>query len=134
MNHRLPILLPPSTPPNCRLAHPIPTIQRLAKSGIIAPRSPDLCQLAPVTWGSVKREEPTTQEESSTSRPELSKNIDDDHARGRTDLVQKYEPPTTRARGRSTRWAPYVVYKRMYGPWQYTDDVAGVEDAHLGCA
>ncbi|KAJ8676586.1 hypothetical protein QAD02_012373 [Eretmocerus hayati] len=134
MNHRLPSLLPPSTPPNCRLAHPIPMIQRLTRDGIIAPRSSNHCHLAPVTRVSVKRKEPTIQEESSTSQAELLKNITDDHARGRTDFVQKYEPPTTRARGRATRWAPYVMHKRMYGSWQYTDDVALVEDAHLGCA
>ncbi|KAJ8685100.1 hypothetical protein QAD02_020893 [Eretmocerus hayati] len=122
MYHRIPILLPPLAPPDRRLAHPIPTIQRLTRDGIIAPRSPTPCQLAPVTWGTAKAKEPTTQDES-PRQAELLKITDDDHARGRTDCVKNYEPPTTRARGRATRWAPYVVPKRMYVAWQHADDV-----------
>ncbi|KAJ8679437.1 hypothetical protein QAD02_015224 [Eretmocerus hayati] len=130
MNHHLPILLPPTTPPNCRMAHTLPTIQRLISSGIVAPRSTP-CQLAPVTWSSGIRKEPTIQEES-PSQANFAKNedTDDDHARGRGNFGNNYESPSTRARGRATRWAPYIVYEGMSRSWQYTPTTLSTSTKH----
>ncbi|KAJ8679343.1 hypothetical protein QAD02_015130 [Eretmocerus hayati] len=63
-------------------------------------------QLAPGTWGLGNQEVPTTQEEQlKPEQPEENQKsyTVEDTARG------KYEPPTTRARGRAHRWRPYTI-------------------------
>ncbi|KAJ8677635.1 hypothetical protein QAD02_013422 [Eretmocerus hayati] len=141
LTHRLPIHCPPTPPTNPGRALPIHIIQEQTEMRVIIPVA-QLRQLAPRTWGIgpqeiVNQKEATTQEES-TSQELLEKSAEQHirvyRARGRFTTIDSYKPPTTRARGRATRWVPYVKYTGMARTWGHADDVATNNDAPLGGA
>ncbi|KAJ8670198.1 hypothetical protein QAD02_019508 [Eretmocerus hayati] len=122
---------------DCRVAIPIPKPWERTSSRPITPIGHPR-QLAPETWGLGSQAELKKTLEELLSRhiiEESSPREDQvDAARGRFTSGNDYKIPTTRARGRATRWAPYAKYQGMARSWVHADDVSVDTHASLGDA